>query len=347
MSVTTSPKAAAAAPARSPVSRGTWLLALTGVLAVLCLLSIMLGSRAIGAGTVLDALAGDGDAQTVAIVWDVRIPRTAMALLVAAGLGMAGVLMQALTRNPLADPGLLGVTAGAAFAIVISVAFFGIASMLGFIWTGFGGALVAGLVVYLLGGVGRGGATPVKLAVAGVAVSALLSALTSGIVLTDTNALNRYRYWAAGSLAGQDTEVLLQIAPFLLVGMVVALSLASSLNSLALGDRVAKSLGRRVGLIRLTGAVVVTLLTGACVAVCGPIVFVGLIVPHVARAITGPDYRWMLGYTLVLAPILMLAADITGRVIARPTEVNVGVVLAFIGGPFFIALVRRRRLAEL
>lgn len=328
-------------------SRGR-LLALFGiVLIVLCLLSIAIGARPLSWDQLLGALSATGDAESVKTVWSSRMPRTGLGLLIGAGLGVAGGLMQALTRNPLADPGLLGISAGAAFAVVLSVAVFSITTLAGFIWFAFAGAFLAGAIVYVLGGLGRGGHTPVKLALAGVSVSALLGALTSGVILSDTASLERYRFWAAGSLAGLDMAVLKQVAPFLLIGLVLALAMTPKLNSLALGDEVAASLGRRIGLIRLQGAVAVTLLAGAAVAACGPIVFIGLIVPLLARIITGPDYRWLLAYTMVLSPCLLLGADVLGRVLDRPSEINVGLIVALIGGPSFIAVVRRRRLAEL
>lgn len=259
--------------------------------------------------------------------------------------------MQALTRNPLADPGILGVTAGASFAIVLAVGVLGLGSFYGYVWFAFAGALVASVLVFLLGRLGRSGLTPVKLALAGVAVTALLNSLTSAIALTDPDALDRYRFFTAGSMADQDGATVLRILPFLAVGAVLALAAAPALNSLALGEDVAASLGRRVGLIRLGGVTAITLLTGAAVAAIGPVVFIGLVVPHVARALAqsagiGPDHRWLLPLSAVLAPSLLLAADIIGRMIARPTEVQAGIVVAFIGGPFFIALVRRRKLAE-
>ena len=325
--------------------RGTFLLAAVVVLLVLCVLSLAVGTRNIAPGEVVATLLGHGSED--AVVWGTRFPRTLLGIVVGVALGLAGAVMQALTRNPLGDPGLLGISAGAAFGIVVAVATTGIASLYGYIWFAFAGALVASVVVYLLGSVGRGGATPVKLALAGVAITALLTSLTSGISLVDPEALNRYRFWASGSLAGQDAGVLLRVLPFVLAGTVLALASASAFNSMALGDDVAKALGRRVALTRLQGAVAVTLLTGAAVAVVGPVVFVGLVVPHVARAMTGPDHRWLLPYCMVLSPILVLTADVIGRVIGRPGEVDVGIVVAFIGAPFFIALVRRRRLAEL
>jgi iron complex transport system permease protein len=316
------------------------------VLGFLCLLSIWLGSKEISFGSVWDLLwHGDGSADAV-IIHSVRIPRTVLAVLVGAALGLAGTVMQALTRNPLADPGLLGISAGAAFAIVFSITVLGVSSLYGYIWFAFAGAMAATAVVYFLGTRGRSGSSPVKLALAGVAVTALLSSFTSAMVLADPVALNRYRFWSAGSLSGVDAGAMLRILPFLVVGGVLALASGPALNSLALGDDVAIALGRRLGPLRLRGALAITLLTGAAVAVAGPIVFIGLIIPHAVRFVIGPDYRWLLPYTAVLAPCLLLAADILGRVMARPGEVRAGVIVAFIGAPFFIYLVRRRRLVE-
>ncbi|MEO3924751.1 iron ABC transporter permease [Micromonosporaceae bacterium B7E4] len=334
---------------RRPV--GLFLVATT-VLIVLSLLSVAVGSRQIPLDqvvqTLLDRAGARGvDPQIEAIVWGVRLPRTVLGLLVGMALGLSGALMQGLTRNPLADPGLLGVSAGAALGIVVAIAWFGIATLYGYIWFAFAGALLASVVVYLLGGLGRGGSTPVKVALAGIAITFLLNSVTSAVVLRDPAALNRYRFWAAGSLSGPDFGTIGQLLPFLAAGTVLALAAAPALNSLALGDDVAAALGRRVGLVRLQGTLAVTLLAGAAVAVAGSIVFVGLVVPHVARLITGPNHRWLLPFTMVLAPSLLLLADIVGRVVARPSEVGVGIIAAFIGGPFFIMLVRRRRLAEL
>ncbi|MEV7947130.1 iron chelate uptake ABC transporter family permease subunit [Streptomyces rubiginosohelvolus] len=327
--------------------------ALAALLAVLCLLSIGLGALSIPPGDVIKALTGQPTGPRIEdVIWSVRIPRTALGLAAGAALGLSGCVMQALTRNPLADPGILGVSAGAAFAIVIAAGVAGIGSLFGYIWFAFAGAMAASVVVYLLGRMGRSGSTPVKLALAGVAVTAVLSSLTSAVVLTDPAALDRFRFWSAGSLADQDASTVLRILPFLGLGALLALASAPALNSLALGDDVAASLGRKLGLVRLQGVVAVTLLTGAAVAVIGPVVFIGLVVPHVARvlaqyAVLGPDHRWLLPLSAALAAGLLLGADILGRVIARPVEVQAGIIVAFIGGPFFIALVRRRRLAEI
>ncbi|MFI7287648.1 FecCD family ABC transporter permease [Streptomyces anulatus] len=326
--------------------------ALGALLVLLCLLSIGLGALHIPPGDVIDALLGRPTAPRIEdVIWSVRVPRTVLGLAAGAALGLSGCVMQALTRNPLADPGILGVSAGAAFAIVLAAGVAGIGSLLGHIWFAFAGAMAASVVVHLLGRLGRSGSTPVKLALAGVAVTAVLSSLTSAVVLTDPAALDRFRFWSAGSLADQDASTVLRVLPFLGLGALLALASAPALNSLALGDDVAASLGRRLGLVRLQGVVAVTLLTGAAVAVIGPVVFIGLVVPHVARVLAqyaglGPDHRWLLPLSAALAAALLLGADVLGRVIARPVEVQAGIIVAFIGGPFFIALVRRRRLAE-
>lgn len=325
---------------------------LATALMALCVLSIGLGAVDIPPDQVVRALFGHPSSDLVDnIVWTVRVPRTVLGLTAGAALGLSGALMQALTRNPLADPGILGVSAGASFGIVLAIALFGIGSLYGTIWFAFAGALGTSVLVFLLGRTGRSGATPVKLALAGIAVTFLLFSLTNAIVLTDPDALDRYRFWSAGTLADQDAAVVQGILPFLAAGAVLALATAPALNSLALGDDVAASLGRRLGLVRLQGVVAVMLLTGASVAVIGPVVFLGLVVPHVARVLAqyagiGPDHRRLLPLSAVLAPCLLLTADILGRVVARPTEVQAGVLVAFIGGPFFIALVRRRKLAE-
>ncbi|HEY3466342.1 MAG TPA: iron chelate uptake ABC transporter family permease subunit [Amycolatopsis sp.] len=326
--------------------RALGLLAALAVLVFLCLLSIWLGSKEISFGAVWQVLWHDDGSADAVIIHSVRMPRTLLAVLVGAGLGLAGTVMQALTRNPLADPGLLGVSAGAAFAIVFSITVLGISSLYGYIWFAFAGALAATAVVYFLGTRGRAGSSPVKLALAGAAVTALLASFTSAMVLADPVALNRYRFWSAGSLSGVDGTALLQVLPFFAVGVVLAIASGPALNSLALGDDVAIALGRKLGPLRLRGALAITLLTGAAVAVAGPIVFLGLIVPHAVRFVIGPDHRWLLPYTAVLAPCLLLAADILGRIMARPGEIRAGVIVAFLGAPFFIYLVRRRKLVE-
>lgn len=333
---------------RSGWARGAGLLAAGGVLALVAFASVAYGSRSLPLSTVVDALtAFDGADGDHLIVRSLRVPRTLIGLGVGVALGLAGAVMQGVTRNPLADPGIFGIEAGAALAVVVGIHVFGIGTLSGYVWFGFAGAAAASLVVYGLGSVGRGGATPVKLALAGAALAAMLSSLTSAILLVDVSTLDQFRFWAVGSLAGRDAAVAAQVLPFLVLGVVLSLASARSLNTLALGEDVARSLGARVQLSRGLAALAVVVCAGSAVAAAGPIGFVGLTVPHVARAICGPDHRWLLPWSMVLAPILLLSADVVGRLVARPGELQVGIVTALLGAPFFIALVRRRKLAEL
>jgi iron complex transport system permease protein len=345
------------APAAPPASvagsrrrsrRAVGLVTSIAALAAACLASVAFGAKPMSLGTVLDAfLHYDPTSSDHLVVRSLRVPRTIVGLLVGAALGLAGTVMQGLSRNPLADPGILGVNAGAALFVVIAIYSFGITSLVGYVWFAFAGAAIAAVVVYALGSAGRGGATPIKLALAGSAVSAFLASITTAILLLDVATLDQYRFWAVGSLAGRNATVAAQVAPFLLAGMVMALASGRLLNAMALGDDVARSLGQRLGPARAFCALSVVVLCGGATAAAGPIVFVGLTVPHVARAITGPDYRWVLPYSMVLAPTLLLTSDVIGRVIARPGEVQVGIVTALIGSPFFVVLVRRRKLASL
>jgi iron complex transport system permease protein len=266
------------------------------ILAAIVMASIAIGAKSIPLSDVVAGLFGDDGSESAAIVRELRVPRTLVGLAVGVALGLAGALMQALTRNPLADPGILGVEAGAAAAIVGAIALFGVTEPRAYIWFSFLGAAVASVVVYLLGSHGRAGATPVRLALAGVAVTAALTAFTNGLILLDPEAFDEFRHWVVGSLAGRDLAILGEVGPFLIVGTLIALALARPLNALALGDDSGRALGARVGRTRALGAVSITLLCGAATAVAGPIVFVGLCVPHMARAIAGPDQRWVVGY---------------------------------------------------
>jgi iron complex transport system permease protein len=325
---------------------GLWLL-LVLVVAV-CALSITVGTRPIGLGTVWHALtdsSSPGD-ETV-IVRQLRVPRTLLGLLVGLSLGAAGALMQGHTRNPLGDPGLLGVTAGASFAVVAAISLLDVTTPAGYVWFAFAGALLGSVAVFAIGSSGRGGATPVSLALAGTALTALLYAFVQAITIRESTTLDAFRFWVVGALAGRDSGVVTQVAPFVAVGLLLALVNAPALNVLGLGEDVARGLGQRVWLARGTGLAAITLLTGAATAACGPIAFVGLVVPHVARAITGPDHRWLIPYSALLGVVFLLLADVLGRIVARPGELQVGIVLAVVGTPFFIALVRRRRLVQL
>jgi iron-siderophore transport system permease protein len=311
------------------------------------LLSLTVGAKAIPLGDVAAALVGDDGSDSAAIVRELRLPRTLVGLAVGVGLGLAGALMQALTRNPLGDPGILGVEAGAAAAIVAAITALGLKEPGTYVWFSFAGAAAASVAVYALGTRGRSGATPVRLALAGTAVTAALTAFTNAVVLLDPQAFDEFRHWAVGSLAGRDLDVLADVGPFLAAGTVLAFALARPLNALALGDDSGRALGTRVGRTRGLGALAITLLCGGATAVAGPIVFVGLMVPHIARAIAGPDQRWLLAYSALLAPVLLLTADVIGRVVVAPAELEVGIVTALIGAPVFIALVRRKRIARL
>jgi iron complex transport system permease protein len=307
---------------------------LAALLVLTALVSLAVGARPIGVGTVWQALWAPTGTEEDVIVRGLRVPRSVLGIAVGLALGVAGALMQGHTRNPLADPGLLGVSAGAALAVVIGIYAFGVTTLLGYVWFAFAGAFAASVAVFVLGSLGPGGASPVSLALAGVAVTALLGALTSAIVLVDVSTLDAYRFWSVGALAGRGPDVALQVAPFVLAGLVIGLAGAPGLNLLALGDDVARGLGQNVTLVRWSGLVAITLLTGAAV-------------PHIARALTGPDHRWLLPAAGLTGAVLLLGADIVGRVVARPGELQVGIVLALIGAPFFIALVRRRRLVAL
>ena len=311
------------------------------------LLSLSVGSRALDVATVWRVLFAPDGSDAAVIVHDLRLPRTVLGLLAGMALGTAGALMQGHTRNPLADPGLLGVTNGAAFAVVIAIYVFSVTDIQGYVWFALAGAAVASAVVFAIGAAGGRGPSPLALVLAGTAVSALLASFTTALVIRDQQTLDVYRFWVVGSLAGRDEAIAVLIAPFIIVGLVIAFAHAPSLNVLSLGEDVARALGQHVGRTRVIGLTAVMLLTGAATAACGPIWFVGLIVPHVARHFTGPDHRWLVPYAALLGAILLLCSDVVGRVVARPGELQVGIVLALIGGPFFIALVRRRRLVTL
>ncbi len=324
------------------------LLIATGVLALVVVAGIAVGARPIAPATIWSALTAPDPALTEhRIVWDLRLPRTLLGVLVGAALGLSGAILQGATRNPLADPGILGIHAGAALAVVFGITFFGLGNVATHIWLAFAGAGISMAIVYAVASLGREGATPVKLALAGAAVTAALVSITNAFLLTSQRTLDEMRFWQVGSLAGRHMDILVQVAPFLVVGIGVALCCGRLLDGLALGADLARGLGQRVGQTRAVLALVAVLLAGAATAGAGPIAFVALTVPHVARAITGPSYRWVLAYSAVLAPILLLGADILGRVIAPPGEVQVGIVTAALGAPFFIALIRRRKLAEL
>ncbi|MBJ8346396.1 iron ABC transporter permease [Antrihabitans sp. YC2-6] len=306
--------------------------------------SIAIGALPMSLSEIRHALFSPTGLPTDQVIRDLRIPRTILGLTVGIALGVAGALIQGHTRNPLADTGLLGLNAGAAFLVVLSMYAFGFTMPNQYIWFALAGSLVAGVVVFGIASIGSGSTSPLSLALAGAAVSFCLQALTNAFLLLDVTTLDGYRFWIVGSIAGRDLEVFWQVAPFLLLGLALALANTPALNVLNLGDDVARALGSNVAVNRAVGLLAVTLLAGAATAACGPIAFVGLVVPHIARAITGPDYRWLVPYAGLLGALLVLLADVVGRVVVRPGELHVGIVLALVGAPFFIAIVRRRKL---
>lgn len=330
-------------PTRQAI-RAVGLLVSVLILVVVALASIAIGAKQLSLGEVwhglFQASGTYGD-----VVVDDRISRTVLGLLAGAALGLAGAVLQALTRNPLADPGLLGINAGASAAVVTAITFLGVTSLSGYVWFAFLGAAAVGAVVWFLGG--SRGATPVRLALAGTAISAALYGYLQAVMIMDDAALNKMRFWTVGSLTSATDSVIKQVLPFLVVGMLLALGLARPLNAMEMGDDTAKALGADLNRTRVLSMLAATVLCGAATAACGPIVLVGLMVPHVVRSFTGPDLRWILPYAAVLSPVLLLGADVLGRIVARPSELQVGIVTAILGGPVFIFLVRRRRTAQL
>ena len=333
---------------RSGAALTSGLLLLLAALLVMSFVSITLGSRGVGIPTIWKAFVDfDPSSASETVIRELRVPRTLIGIFAGAALGLSGAILQGVTRNPLADPGIMGINAGAAAFIVFGIMVLGTQDVSTYVWLAFLGAGFATVTVYGIAAFGREGATPVKLALAGAAVTAVLSSLTSAIVMTNVDALNQLRFWQVGSLAGRYFPVFWQTAPFIAVGIVLALGTGRALNGLALGDDLAHALGQRVRASRIVMFVVVAILCGAATAAVGPIVFVGLVVPHLARMLCGPDYRWILPYSTALTPIVLLAADIIGRLVVSPGELQVGVVLGVVGAPAFIALVRYRDLAEL
>ncbi|MGX1887361.1 FecCD family ABC transporter permease [Streptomyces sp. NPDC055287] len=321
------------------------LLVSVGVLLLVAVASIAIGAKPLATGDVWHGLFHASGTGNDVIVRDVRVPRTILGVLVGVALGLSGAVMQGLTRNPLAEPGILGVNAGAAAAVVSAISFLGITSLTGYVWFSFAGAGVVSVLVYILGG--SRGATPVRLALAGTAATAALYGYVNAVQLMDSAALEQIRFWTVGSLASADMEIIGKVWPFVAVGVVLALLIARPLNAMEMGDDTARALGAQLTRTRVLAMVSVTLLCGAATAACGPIVFIGLMVPHLVRTITGPDMRWILPYAAVLSPVLLLGSDVIGRVVARPSELQVGIVTALVGGPVFIHLVRRRKMAQL
>lgn len=318
------------------------------LLAMAALASLLLGARTIAPSTALAALtAYDAASPEHIIVRDYRLPRTLLGLLCGAAFGVSGALIQAATRNPLADPGILGVNAGAAFFVILAVGLFGLHSIGAYVWCAFLGALVVSVIVYALGAIGRDGATPARLVLCGVALSSVLGGMGWSITLLNPMAFDSMRSWSIGSIAGRDMDVVATVAPFIGSGLALALAAARPLNAMALGDDLAHSLGANVLRTRILVMIAATLLAGSATAAAGPIGFVGLMVPHVMRWFTGPDQRWIIPTTMIFAPVLLLASDIAGRLVLFPGELEAGIVTAFIGAPVLILLAQRGKASGL
>ncbi|TCT32664.1 FecCD family ABC transporter permease [Martelella mediterranea] len=331
---------------RSPGRKLVWLVVMLVILVLLMVASLAIGARPVSVSDIAGALAGHAQSIGEAVV-TMRIPRTVLGVLAGAALGLSGALMQGMTRNPLADPGIFGVNMGASLAVVIGVAWFGIVSSAAYIWTAIFGAGVTAVFVFLVGSLGRGGATPLKLTLAGAATSIAFASLVMAIVLPRGDIAGGIRAWQIGGIGGATFARILPVLPFLLAGLTLAMISARKLNALALGDELAAGLGENVAVGRGLAAVSAVLLCGATTAICGPIGFVGLVVPHICRLLIGVDHRWLLPFSALGGAALLLASDIAGRLAARPGEVDVGIVTALIGGPFFIWIVRRQQVREL
>lgn len=344
---TTAPASPGVANLRRPaLVRLAWFAAGLVVLAALCCVSVAFGVRAVSLADILAALGGANESIGEAAVSQ-RIPRTVLAILTGAALALSGAAMQAITRNPVADPGILGISNGASFAVVCGLAFFSLTN----VWTTMAvavvGAAATAIFVYGVGSLGRGGATPLKLALAGAATSAALASLISAVLLPRVDVMQSFQAWQIGGVGGASWQKLAALAPVLAVGALICFAAARGMNSLALGDDLATGLGENVARTRLFAALGAVILAGAATAIAGPIGFVGLVVPHVCRLLIGTDHRWLLPFSALLGACLLVASDVIGRVVARPDELDVGIVTAIIGAPFFIWIVRRAKVREL
>ncbi|MET9760454.1 iron ABC transporter permease [Streptomyces sp. NPDC006372] len=338
------PALKATTPARR--RRVVGLCTLVVILVIAGAVSLAVGARALSPAEVWHGLfaAPDSDGQHTEIrliVQTVRVPRTVLAIVAGIALGVGGALIQGYTRNPIADTGLLGVNTGASFAVVSVIALFGLTDPFQYVWFAFLGAAAAGVVVFGLASIGRGAGNPLTLALAGQGVAVFLAAMTTAVALSDKESLNALRFWHAGSVAGVGFDVIWPVTGFIGAGLALALTTLPAINLLNLGDDVARGLGVNIALSRTVGITAITLLAGAATAACGPIAFLGLMVAHVARHLTGPDYRWLVPYAGLLGAVVLLVCDIVGRQVVRPGELDAGVLVALLGAPFFAALVWR------
>ena len=304
--------------------------------------SLAVGAADISLGSIYTAFtAFDGSTEHL-IIRTVRLPRSLIATFVGAALAVAGAIMQGITHNPLASPSILGVNAGAAFAVVVATLIFGSSSLSVYAWFAFLGAGITAVMVYLLGSLGRGGLTSLNLTIAGAALTLFISSITSGILIISQRTLEEIRFWIAGSIAGRELDLFMQVLPYLGVGLLLAFALGRQITTLSLGEDVAKGLGQQTAWVKIAAAVSVVLLAGGSVAIAGPIGFIGLIIPHMSRFLVGVDYRWILPYAPMLGAILLLVADTCARIVIQPQELPVGLVMPLIGAPFFIYLIRSK-----
>ncbi|OOE12266.1 FecCD family ABC transporter permease [Fictibacillus arsenicus] len=304
-------------------------------------LSVVLGYTDTSLSMAIEAYTAFNGSNEHLIIHLSRVPRALVGMAVGISLGIAGVLMQALTRNPIASPDIFGVNAGAGFFIVFGVTFLGITSIQQFMWIGFLGAAVASSLAYALGSAGRGGLTPVKLTLAGAVMAALFASLTQGMLVTNEKALDEVLFWLAGSVEGRKLSMLAEVMPALLIAWIVSILLSRQLNAFALGEDVAVSLGQKTVIFKFAAALMVVLLAGGSVAIAGPISFIGIVVPHFARYLVGSDHRWIVPFSALTGGIMLVLADIGARFIIMPEEAPVGVVTALLGTPFFIYIVRK------
>ncbi|MEM7325263.1 MAG: iron ABC transporter permease [Actinomycetota bacterium] len=327
-------------------SSAFWFVFISVALVAAVVSSVAFGTRVVGLSDVLAALLNEPEGIAQIAVRE-RLPRTVLAVVVGGSLAVAGAVFQGVTRNPLADPGLLGISSGASLAVVIGLTFFGLQSPISTIWAAIGGAGAAAAFVWAIGSLGRGGATPLKLALAGAATWAVLGSLISAILLPRIDIMDRFRFWQIGGVGRAEWDRITIVLPFLAIGVLLCLITSRGLNALALGDDTAAGLGENVTRTRLLAALGAVVLSGAATASAGPIAFVGLVVPHLSRLLVGVDHRKLLPFSALAGATLLVVSDVVGRVIARPTEVDVGIVTAFIGAPVFIWVIRRQKVREL
>lgn len=320
-------------------------LVLTACLVMVCMVSLVFGSRSVGPSDILRALTASSTDIAVSAI-RLRIPRTVLGLLVGAGLGVAGALMQGISRNPLADPSILGFNTGAALAIVCSIAFLSLSTPAQYVWVGLLGSATTALLVWVIGSLGPSGPSPLRLTLAGVVTSSVLGSLTSALLLPRVNVISSYRFWQVGGISGARFNLMMPVLPLLAIGLILSFCLAPGVNALALGDQMAEGLGMHVGRVRSLAWLAAVLLCASCTALAGPIGFVGLVVPHLARLLIGPDYRRILALSALIGPLLVVGADVVGRIITRPSDVEVGIVTALIGAPVFVILTGNRETRE-